>query len=243
MSLHKNLLVTTVIHKARIAIMEETYYMMSYASKNPADYMNVAAGDEALSPYYNRPPKPVYENVATPLPHSPETPSASVADLTTVREPEAMDWEEQSPGSPSAEEDDDDKENSTPVDYSPCGGGEQTTSPRLACRPSSNSSPNNLGPLRAFKRHRPGTDDDESSQPKKSKWDTASEMENHPRDEDDDTIHALRLVSVFSASLGASPGPCPAVRLVRSMSTPDLCSQQAKDTLEMMTSRPLAIAV
>lgn len=36
MSLHKNLLVTTVIHKARIAIMEETYYMMSYAAATNA---------------------------------------------------------------------------------------------------------------------------------------------------------------------------------------------------------------
>lgn len=258
MSLHKNLLVTTVIHKARIAIMEETYYMMSYANKGPSTPEYV--GGDSQAPYYNRSPAaaatPVYGNPGAP--HYPQPPSVlgapSLTELSTAsRELEPMEWENAEPQVTSApdvdavpcesgDEDDGDKENLTPVDYSPCCG--ELTSQRLSsCRPPTTASPNTLEPIRALKRHRMqgsiADEDDESSLPKRIKWDVtaaASEM-----DSQDDTSHALRLVSVFSASLGS--GPCPAVRLVRSMSTPDLCSQQAKDTMELMGSRPLAIAV
>lgn len=103
-----------------------------------------------------------------------------------------------------------------------------------------------------------GDDDDMvgGDEQKKLKWDAMM-------DPDSDTSHALRLVSVLSATLSGnsssgstmtsssssrppSPPPSPPPpRLVKSISSPDLCSKQAKDAMDgRAVDRPvMAIAV
>lgn len=359
MSLHKNLLVTTVIHKARIAIMEETYYMMSYAAAsttnttcsatkgadnartqaavlpvychtgNPSThYAN--AGQEPMyyddrTSGYGSPLSPPTSSVSSSAPdysyqqQQPQLPifSASVAvtdfgsreNASEVMEWEGMDGpavgpvvvrtgtttvvggsEEEEEGDEGDDEDDEgadsdvdeDKENVSPLDYT-------TVSPsaRRARRLSVRLS-------RCKKRGRL-TNDDESTDRKRMRWDplyvSATEtgllvddpccggggdggsVPSRVVSEDPNTISgfdphdemstALRFVSVLSASLGGGgsgvslqqavaapplppiPSSCQAMRLGRSLSTPELCSKQAKDSLEMIGSRTpvLAIAV
>lgn len=365
MSLHKNLLVTTVIHKARIAIMEETYYMMSYAT-TPTNTMcnTLKVADSARTtttgvlPVYchtnaNGAPSAHYVNVGQePMYYDdrtggygnsmPQTPPVSISTTDySYQQPqqlpvfsasvavadfggrensqEAMEWEgmdapvvdpagmrtgattvvggseDDEDADEEGEEDDeggtdsdvdDDKENVSPLDYtasSPAALRAHRLSTRLS---------------RCKKRGRMTTNDDESTDRKRMRWDPlyvpvaeatmlddscgggggggGVVLSSRVMSEDSSTLPgfdphdemstALRFVSVLSASLGGGgsssssvslqqavtpphsplpPSSCQAMRLGRSLSTPELCSKQAKDSLEMIGSRTpvLAIAV
>ncbi|GAB6018689.1 hypothetical protein CHUAL_000365 [Chamberlinius hualienensis] len=233
MSLHKNLLVTTVIHKAKLAIIkEDRYYSNDYTNYNVTsdistectipveeNYISVPVRD--LKRYYG---EVNYDSMETSHDQvMAEGNEQELNDETATR----MDWVGYEPEviyhNSNSGVQEDDKENLPNNEF--CSDDDDETVDSSFCE-SSFASYNT-------KKSRSCNSSD-FYRNKRLKTFDPNEMI-YDIDQDDNTSHTLRLVSVLSATLSHSN-----MSSTQSMPT-DLCIKQAKDTVDiaLLVNRPV----
>lgn len=230
-SLHKNLLVATVLQKARYIFMEEAYHMVH---GQPVEYPAPPPIEEPPPPT----PTPYYDSDSLSLNHNDDSvheelgffsPSSPVC----VRCPPECDKENQAP-----------VEAPTYLDL-------DTEKTRYANKTHHSPPVHNNGHLGAKRRRVPEWETEEavlSILPKKARRDDDNEedsvfLDDTLLDEGSTTMEIDRITSLVSIfSFGGLNGDSLG-KLTRSSSTPDLCSAQAKE-VDSIQQRPfLAMTV